>query len=148
MEKILKRTLRYGKFIKVSTIRSKTMQAIRGKNNKTTERKLRSALMRNGLKGWRLHPAGMVGCPDVFFPKTKLIIFVDGCFWHGCHDCGHIPKTRSKYWKTKIERNQLRDRRINRILKQRGFEVKRFWEHSLKSENQIIKIIKKIKPLK
>jgi DNA mismatch endonuclease (patch repair protein) len=108
------------------------MAAIRGKGNKSTELKLRMALVRAGLGGWTTHPKDVFGKPDFFFPSQKVAVFVDGCFWHGCAKCGHIPKTNQSFWTTKIERNRKRHRRVNAQLKSEGIHVRRFWEHALR----------------
>src|SRR5438874_12771838 len=102
MERRLRLKLPRGKFLNVSASRSRTMSAIRGKNTRSTERALRSALIRAGIKGWRLHPDHVLGKPDLYFPKHRIAIFVDGCFWHSCPKCGHIPKTRQAFWRAKI----------------------------------------------
>jgi DNA mismatch endonuclease Vsr len=120
------------------------MSAIHGKNTRSTERVLRSALMRAGIKGWRLHVNEVLGKPDLYFPKQKLAIFVDGCFWHFCPKCGHIPKTRQPFWKGKIERNKQRDQRIKHFLTRTGINVIRIWEHQLRSDAQIARVINKI----
>src|SRR5205823_6917634 len=101
-----------GKFLNVSATRSRMMSAIRGKNTRSTERALRMALMRAGIKGWRLHAVNLPGKPDVYFPTQRLAVFIDGCFWHFCPKCGHIPKTRRIFWNAKIQRNQERDRKV------------------------------------
>jgi DNA mismatch endonuclease (patch repair protein) len=62
-----------------------------------------------------------------------LAVFVDGCFWHGCPQCGHVPKTRSPFWEAKFQRNRMRDARNARKLRQLGVCVIRVWEHSLKT---------------
>ena len=142
MEKLLKEKLIRGKFINVGPIRSRTMGAIRSKNNRSTEQRLRMELIRNGIKGWRLHPKHVFGSPDIFFPKQRVAIFVDGCFWHGCPNCGHIPKTRRSFGKMKIERNQSRDRKTTLALKKQAIKVVRSWECQLKSSKN--KLIKKI----
>jgi DNA mismatch endonuclease (patch repair protein) len=144
MERHLKLKLPQGKFLNVSASRSRMMSAIRGKNTRSTERALRSALMRAGIKGWRLHPDHVLGKPDLYFPKHRIAIFVDGCFWHFCPKCGHIPKTRQAFWKAKIERNKRRDQRIKRFLTRTGINVIRIWEHELGSETKIVRVITKI----
>lgn len=144
MERILKRKLRNGGFNKVPPIRSKIMSSIRGKHNKSTEGKLRMALIKAGLKGWVLHPADVFGKPDVFFPKKKLAIFVDGCFWHGCRSCGHIPKTRSAFWSAKFERNQARAKLVESKLRQQSIRVVRIWEHVFENPAEVERGIKKI----
>src|SRR5947199_10699304 len=120
MERRLRLKLPQGKFLNVSVSRSRMMSAIRGKNTRSTERALRSALMRAGIKGWLLHANDVRGKPDVYFPKKKVAVFVDGCFWHGCALCGHIPRTRSSFWAAKIQRNKQRDRATVRALKVNG----------------------------
>jgi DNA mismatch endonuclease, patch repair protein len=103
------------------------------------------ALVRTGIKGWTLHPT-ITGKPDFFFPKQRFALFVDGCFWHGCPRCGHIPSTRTPFWKNKIERNRMRDKRNVRILKAHGIRSLRIWEHSL-SKSGVSTIISKLQRL-
>lgn len=79
-----------------------------------------------------MHPSDLPGTPDILFRSAHLAVFVDGCFWHGCRKCGHIPATNSAYWAEKINRNRARDRRVTAQLRQRGFRVIRIWEHQLK----------------
>lgn len=130
MEKLLREKLIDGKFLNVPLVRSNMMKAVKGKGNKTTELKFCLALSRAGISGWKLHEK-LIGNPDIFFPRYKLVIFLDGCFWHGCPDCGHVPKTNNAYWKTKIERNIERDIKKTLVLIDEGFIVLRFWEHEL-----------------
>lgn len=66
---------------------------------------------------------------DVVFPRQKIAIFVDGCFWHGCPDHATWPKRNAEFWRQKIEANRLRDTDTNRRLQQLGWTVLRFWEH-------------------
>lgn len=131
MERKLRETLPGGKFEDVSPARSKAMAAVRGKGNKTTERRLRMALVRAGLTGWQMHPKNVLGSPDFFFPTSRLAVFVDGCFWHGCPLCGHIPQANNDFWTAKIARNRERDRKTNEGLFLQDFKVVRFWEHEL-----------------
>jgi DNA mismatch endonuclease, patch repair protein len=107
------------------------MGKIRGKHNKSTDTALRMALVRAGIRGWQMYPADVPGKPDVYFIRKRLAVFVDGCFWHGCPKCGHIPRTNRPFWKAKILRNQERDRRTTRKLTAIGIRVVRMWEHSL-----------------
>lgn len=143
MERRLKEKLSSGKFNKVPDARSQTMSKIRGKGNKTTEVVFRLALVRAGIKGWVMHPKEIIGKPDFFFPKKRIAVFVDGCYWHGCPKCGHIPKTRTEYWKEKIRRNKERDAMVNKTLKKQNIKVVRFWEHEIKgSLNSCVRKIK------
>ena len=134
MEKLLREQLKGGTFGVVSPENAKRMRAVRGRGNRTTELQLRWALVRAGLSGWQLHPRGLVGNPDFFFPNSKVAVFVDGCFWHGCSKCGHIPRKNNAFWETKIRRNQERDADKTRQLISGGIRVLRFWEHELKED--------------
>ena len=134
MEQRLKLKLPNGKFLGVTLERSRIMSAIRGKSNRTTERRLRMALVRHGIRGWVLQSSQLPGRPDFFFSKSALAVFVDGCFWHGCQKCGHVPKTRRPFWRAKLKRNAERDRRTDRLLRQSGIRTIRIWEHSLKTD--------------
>lgn len=134
MERLLKKTLKGGKFHNVPPEHSKRMSAIKGRGNRTTERRLRLALVRAGISGWQVNPKGIVGNPDFYFPDKKLALFVDGCFWHGCSRCGHVPKKNNSYWATKILRNQQRDVEKARQLREMGIMVVRFWEHQVQKE--------------
>lgn len=124
-----------------STKRSNVMKAIRLKGNLSTEVKLRLGLVRAGLRNWVMHPQYVPGKPDFYFVKERVAIFVDGCFWHGCPFCGHIPKTNSDFWITKISLNKIRDKKINLALKRLDVVVLRFWEHSMINTHCIVKSV-------
>jgi len=115
-------------------IRSKNMSAIKAKGNKSTEISFLRLLKKNKVTGWRRHVCGIYGHPDFIFPKKKLCIFIDGCYWHGCKKCYIRPKTNKKFWDNKIIANKKRDKRVNRCLKQEGWRVLRIWEHQLKKD--------------
>ncbi len=115
----------------VSDKRSRQMAAVRSRGNKSTERRLRYALVSEGVSGWTLHPRMIPGNPDFFFPREGLAVFVDGCFWHGCIKCGHLPRTRARFWKAKIARNRARDTETVIRLRSMGYRAVRFWEHEL-----------------
>ena len=70
--------------------------------------------------------------PDFIFPKFKLAVFVDGCFWHGCPRHGTQPKGNRAFWKNKFARNRARDRLVNRALRAAHWRVVRIWECALK----------------
>ena len=107
------------------------MSKVRSKNNATTEKRFRAFLIMNGISGWILHPKEIIGKPDIYFTEYSLAIFLDGCFWHGCPKCGHIPKTNTKFWHAKIQRNIERDKEINKKLRKQGIKIIRFWEHDI-----------------
>jgi len=66
---------------------------------------------------------------DVLFPRRRVAVFVDGCFWHGCPEHGRKPSTNSVYWAEKLARNRTRDRRNGDVLAAAGWLVLRYWEH-------------------
>ena len=129
-------------FAKPTTARSANMRAIRSNGNRSTEWRLRSMFIRNGYQGWCVHSKEFVGTPDFAFPRSRVVIFIDGCFWHGCPRCGHIPKTNQEYWRAKIERNRKRDRKTSRELSECGVKVIRIWECALKKDSK--KCLKRI----
>jgi DNA mismatch endonuclease (patch repair protein) len=114
--------------------RSEVMAAVRGRGNRSTEWRLRARLISSGLSGWRVHATDVSGKPDFAFDEAKVAVFVDGCFWHGCHRCRNIPATNREFWSNKIGKNKKRDQKVTRLLKKSGWQVVRFWEHELKRE--------------
>ncbi|MFC8430783.1 very short patch repair endonuclease [Streptomyces sp. NPDC057253] len=66
---------------------------------------------------------------DIAFTKTKIAIFLDGCFWHGCPQHATHPKANAEWWRTKLDKNMARDCETTEHLKQIGWTVLRFWEH-------------------
>lgn len=106
------------------------MQGNRGRDTKP-ERLLRSALHRLGLRFRKdLAPITSLKCrADVVFPRERVAIFVDGCFWHCCPQHGNVPRDRNGYWAAKLRRNAERDLRNNHVLGSEGWLVMRFWEH-------------------
>ena len=66
---------------------------------------------------------------DVAFPRQRLAVFLDGCFWHGCADHKSTPKANAGWWAAKIEENRRRDWETTAELESRGWRVMRFWEH-------------------
>jgi DNA mismatch endonuclease (patch repair protein) len=111
--------------------RSALMSRIRSTQNATTELRFLALLRRMRIKGWRRNYP-LTGKPDFTFPKSKVAVFLDGCFWHG-HDCGRnlTPKHNALAWQAKIARNKKRDLVVTNELKKRGWKVMRIWECSL-----------------
>lgn len=126
-------------------VRSKTMSAIRKRGNHSTEWKLRSALIRTGISGWRMHYAALPGCPDFWFENPRLAIFVDGCFWHSCRLCQiPVPRSNRNYWKHKLLRNIKRAQIVGKILRRDGICVMRIWEHELASNSRMNRLLSRI----
>jgi DNA mismatch endonuclease Vsr len=145
MERKLKEKLANGEFEGQTPGNTKRMRAIKAKGNKSTEVRLRSMLARARVRGWKVHPKGVVGKPDFVFPEHRLAVFVDGCFWHGCPQCGHVPKANNLYWKAKIEGNQRRDLRNDQKLQEHGFRVLRVWEHELRlTPGRVVEMINNV----
>jgi DNA mismatch endonuclease (patch repair protein) len=111
--------------------RSEVMAAIRHRGNRSTERRFAALLRRSGVSGWKLHLSDVPGRPDFYFPKRRVAVFVDGCFWHGCPKCFQAPNQNASFWADKIGRNRRRDRNVGRALRHRGITVVRLWEHDL-----------------
>ena len=125
--------------------RSKIMSKVRSKGNKTTELKLIEYFKELHLTGWRRNYK-LFGKPDFTFPKKRVVIFVDGCFWHG-HDCRNTkPKDNEEYWRIKIKRNKERDRLVTKTLIMKKWTVYRIWECQLKRKNKdkLFNILSKI----
>ncbi|MBB4887506.1 DNA mismatch endonuclease (patch repair protein) [Streptomyces netropsis] len=66
---------------------------------------------------------------DIAFPKAKVAVFLDGCFWHGCPQHATSPKANADWWRQKLDRNISRDRETTAHLVAAGWTVLRFWEH-------------------
>ncbi len=126
--------------------RSRCMSRIRGRNT-GPELALRKRLWAEGYR-YRLY-APLPGRPDLVFPRLKLAIFVDGCFWHGCPIHGVKPKSNAKFWLRKLHQNKVRDRRTNDLLRAEGWTVLRFWEHEINSslDRVAAKVLKTCKQL-
>jgi DNA mismatch endonuclease, patch repair protein len=95
------------------------------------ERTLRSALHRSGLR-FRKHAVPLPGLrcrADIVFPRQRIAVFVDGCFWHRCPVHESRPKANAGWWQMKLGSNVARDRRNNEALAAAGWEVLRFWTH-------------------
>lgn len=114
------------------TERSALMAKVRSTGNISTEVAVAAMLRAAGIRGWRRQPKNIVGRPDFYFPSARLVLFVDGCFWHGCPHCQrNTPSARREFWIKKISDNRRRDERVRRTLRSQGYRVFRAWEHSL-----------------
>lgn len=111
--------------------RSEIMKAVKSKGNKSTEIKLIEIFKVHHITGWRRN-SNLAGRPDFIFPKNRIAIFTDGCFWHG-HNCRNVhPSDNAEYWQNKIKRNKERDKAITKELSQKGWQVVRIWECEIK----------------
>jgi DNA mismatch endonuclease (patch repair protein) len=102
------------------------------RSNTKPEVALRSALHAAGLrfrKDYRLDLGDVKPRPDIVFTRSRVAVFVDGCFWHSCPDHGTQPRRNSDYWAPKLARNVQRDREHDAALFAHGWSVVRVWEH-------------------
>ena len=71
---------------------------------------------------------------DIVFTRRRVVVFVDGCFWHGCPEHATASKTNAQWWQTKLAANVARDRRVDDELLRLGWTVLRIWEHESPTE--------------
>ena len=110
--------------------RSEVMSRIRGHGNKATELALAKLLRAHGITGWRRRQQHF-GKPDFTFARERVVVFVDGCFWHGCPKHLNMPVNNRPFWEKKLSANTARDRLVTRTLRRHGWRVLRIWEHDL-----------------
>src|SRR5581483_184091 len=122
--------------------RSQVMAAVRSSGNRATELRLKQILRQYQITGWRRN-FRIAGKPDFAFPDSKLAIFVDGCFWHGCPQHLRMPRENRAYWRRKIGRNRKRDRTAMRALRNTGWYAMRIWEHELRFPNRVMRRLRR-----
>ena len=125
--------------------RSYNMSRIKSKNTKP-EILVRKFLFANGFR-YRLNDKKLPGKPDIVLPKYKTVIFVNGCFWHGHENCKYfkLPKTRTEWWKEKIDGNINNDLKKHTLLEEAGYKVVVIWECEIKSKEFYNTIIENIR---
>ncbi len=99
--------------------------------NTQVELDLRKALHAAGLR-YRVHKRPVKGVrreADIVFGPTRVAVFVDGCFWHGCPQHATWPKANAEFWREKIEGNRARDMDTDARLAEAGWLAVRVWEH-------------------
>jgi DNA mismatch endonuclease (patch repair protein) len=90
---------------------------------------IRRALHARGLRFRVDFPVLRRTRADICFPRQRIAVYVDGCFWHGCPIHGTWPANNAEWWREKIERNRQRDAQTGQTLEEAGWTVMRFWEH-------------------
>ncbi|MEL7221266.1 MAG: DNA mismatch endonuclease Vsr [Bacteroidota bacterium] len=128
--------------------RSYNMSQIRGKDTKP-EILVRKLLFNHGFR-YKLHDKTLPGKPDLVLPKYKTVLLINGCFWHGHEGCQYfvIPKTRTEWWRQKINNTKIKDDQNIKNLKNLGWKVKAVWECELKPnkrEATLSSLLKEIK---
>ena len=128
--------------------RRKAMAHNRGRTG--PERALGMALWRLGFRyltdaGYRKRRGNALrGRPDMVFAARRVVVFMDGCFWHGCEECGRVPRDMDDYWLRKIRANRERDVRVSRELAADGWHVVRVPEHALKGRARLAVTVESI----
>lgn len=116
---------------KPSSVEARNRMRANRSRDTTPETELRSLLHRRGLR-FRVDVSPIPGVrrrADVVFPRARVAVFVDGCFWHGCPLHATWPKANADFWREKIETNRRRDEDTNRKFAEAGWTVVRVWEH-------------------
>ncbi|MDR1840869.1 MAG: very short patch repair endonuclease [Holophagales bacterium] len=116
--------------------RSEIMAKVRSSGT-TPEIRVRKLLHSMGYR-FRLHRRDLPGNPDIVLPKYKTVIFVHGCFWHGCPTCRRArirPVANADYWNAKLDRTMARDRDNITALKRAGWQILVIWECETKKKN-------------
>ncbi|MBL8168856.1 MAG: very short patch repair endonuclease [Acidobacteria bacterium] len=142
--------------------RSDVMSCIRGRGNRDTELALAKLFRQNRITGWRRHlkiklaQPHVVGSkstnqnprnkpktraqlfvhPDFVFRRQRTVVFVDGCFWHGCPKHSNMPVNNRAFWEKKLNGNKARDRFVNQRLRKGGWKVIRIWEHDISKRSE------------
>lgn len=113
-------------------VRSRMMSRIRTRDT-LPELQVRRYLHSRGFR-FRLNDRSLPGCPDVVLRKWNVVIFVQGCFWHGHKNCRYfrLPGTRSDFWSAKIHANVARDKLCAEQLDEGGWRVALVWECALR----------------
>ena len=114
------------------------MSRIRSRGNRDTELRMIALFRANGIHGWRRGQL-LFGKPDFVFRHERVVVFADGCFWHGCPKPKHAPspKTRAEWWAAKLGRNKERDRLVTRALQKQGWVVVRVWECDMAAKRSL-----------
>jgi DNA mismatch endonuclease, patch repair protein len=126
--------------------RSENMSRIRSRNT-SPELIVRRYLHRKGLR-FRLHARDLPGKPDLVFPGRRVLVFVHGCFWHGCPHCvdgTRRVKSNLSYWSPKIKGNRARDARHAATLGEGGWSVFVIWECEARNAVQLSRLARRIK---
>jgi DNA mismatch endonuclease (patch repair protein) len=122
------------------------MSRIRSRGS-NPEQLLKKALWQAGVR-YKTPKKPLFGKPDISLKKYKLVIFVDGAFWHGhdWEDRKHAIRSNREFWIAKIERNMQRDQEVNFYYHSRGWTVLRFWDFEVKREVGICmtKVLKQV----
>lgn len=132
-----------------SQIVSRTMKRVRGKDT-APEMAVRRELFASGVR-YRVHYRPLGGgigraTIDIAFPRLKVAVFIDGCFWHGCEVHGSLPKANRAWWESKLKANKERDGRVRAVLASVGWTVLSYWTHEQPGQiaSNILSVVKAV----
>gem|GEM_PF-4974934 len=131
--------------------RRKAMQSNRGRTR--PERRVAAALWRRGFRylsadGYRARAGRrFLGSPDLIFVGRRCVVFIDGCFWHGCRKCHDFDRDLSAWWRAKIEGNVTRDRRVRAKLRREGWAALVVREHDLSPQARFERTVDRLASL-
>lgn len=123
--------------------RSEIMSRV--KNKRTSPEESVAGLLRQLGIRYRRNVRSLQGQPDFCIKSAKVIVFVNGCFWHGHHNCKRagLPTTNLEFWKEKIETNKRRDRRVARNLRKEGWRVITIWQCRLRRPDRVLNTLRR-----
>ncbi|WP_374975024.1 very short patch repair endonuclease [Microbacterium trichothecenolyticum] len=126
-----------------------SMRSNRGRDT-APEMAIRRRLHALGLR-YRVSARPILGIrrtADIVFPRLRIAVFIDGCFWHGCPDHYQAPVRNASFWADKRASNRLRDLDTNEILIEHGWTPLRFWEHEVNMdlERVVGEIVSAVRP--
>ena len=112
--------------------RSINMSHIKSKDT-SIELKVRKYLYHHGFR-YKKNDKTLPGTPDIVISKYRVVIFINGCFWHHHYNCKYatLPKTRQDYWLKKIDRNVDNDLKHYKELEQLDYKVIVVWKCEIK----------------
>lgn len=120
------------------------MASVKNKNT-STEILIRKELFRKGYR-YRINCKKLPGSPDIVLPKFHSIIFVHGCFWHGHENCKYaiMPTTNIEFWRNKIKKNTVRDKKNIKLLKEMGWKVIIIWQCEINTKQKLLKKVRTV----
>ena len=126
--------------------RSEIMSRV--KHNRTAPEEKVAKLLRELSIRYHRNVKSLPGVPDFVITSANTVIFVHGCFWHGHGSCnrGKLPKTNTRFWKEKINRNKKRDARIARLLRRQGWRVITIWQCRLRDIEKVLTRLRRMLP--
>jgi len=111
--------------------RREIMQSVRSQS--ALENLVSRELWKRGIR-FRKNVKSLFGKPDIAIKKYKIVVFIDSCFWHACETHGRRPKSNEEFWNKKLDRNKNRDKEVQNYYLEKGWHIKRIWEHDIKND--------------